>query len=218
MSQNGTCYIVGAGDFDATRFCPDAKDYVIAADAGLTYIEEAGFSADLIVGDFDSLHYFPQGKEVSHHPVEKDDTDMALAAEAALEKGYQRLYFFGMCGGRIDHTLANFQLITDLSKRGVEVFVFCPDCTITALAKGSLEFSEAYYGIISVLAAEDRVEGVTLRGLKYPLEKALFTNRKPLGVSNEFMGKPATISVEKGVLWIIWQESRRLELPNRCDE
>ena len=62
MSQTGICYIVGGGDFDASRFYPGEGDYIIAADSGLVYIEEAGYCPNLIVGDFDSLGYRPKYK------------------------------------------------------------------------------------------------------------------------------------------------------------
>lgn len=215
MQQTGICYIVGGGDFDASRFCPTKEDYIIAADSGLVYIEEAGYEPDLIVGDFDSLGYRPKSENVICHPTEKDDTDMALAAEIALAKGYCRLYIFGAAGGRLDHTLANLQLMTKLCMQGVEVFFLNPDCTVTAIRESTLHFTKEYRGIISVFAASDTAEGVTIKGLKYTLEQAALTGNKALGVSNEFTGEPATISVRNGVLWIVWQENEERSLPER---
>lgn len=215
MRQTGICYIVGGGDFDASRFYPGEDDYIIAADSGLVYIEEAGYCPNLIVGDFDSLGYRPKYKNLICHPAEKDDTDLALAAAAALDKGYDTLYLFGVSGGRLDHTLANLQLITNLAQKGIEVYCFCPDCTITAITRSTLCFTEDYNGIISVFAAGDKAEEVTLQGLKYPLEDAELKGNRALGVSNEFMGVPASISVGEGVLWIVWQDVTGCKLPNR---
>jgi len=59
-------------------------------------------------------------------------------------------------------------------------------------------------GVISVFSARDKAVGVTLKGLKYPLDNATVTNDCPLGVSNEFTGDPAVISVADGTLIIIW--------------
>ncbi len=213
MEQNGICYIVGGGDFDSERFYPAKNDYIIAADSGLVYIEEAGYTPDLIVGDFDSLGYRPKKENVICHPVQKDDTDLALATQTAVERGYKTLYLYGVTGGRLDHTLANLQLLTNLAFKGIAVYCFCPDCTITAIKEGCLSFDAGYRGMVSIFAATDKAEGVTLEGLKYPLEKAVLTGNRALGVSNEFTGVPALVSVEKGVLWILWQESRECELP-----
>ena len=215
MEQTGICYIVGGGDFDIDRFYPEKEDCIIAADSGLVYIEEAGYHPDLIVGDFDSLGYRPEGDNIVCHPVEKDDTDVALATEIAIEKGYRKLYLFGISGGRLDHTLANLQLLTDLCQKGVEVFCFCPDCTMTAISEAELQFAADYRGVVSVFAAEDKVEDVTIQGLKYTLDRAVLTGKRPLGVSNEFMGVPASVRAGKGVLWILWQENRECKLPKK---
>lgn len=213
MEQTGICYIVGGGDFDIDRFYPKKEDCIIAADSGLVYIEEAGYHPDLIVGDFDSLGYRPKGDNIVCHPVEKDDTDVALAAEIAIEKGYRKLYLFGIGGGRLDHTLANLQLLTDLCQKGVEVFCFCPDCTITAINAGALHFTDDYYGTVSVFAATQEAKGVGINGLKYTLDDATLVNNRALGVSNEFVGQPAEITVKEGVLWVMWQESMECRLP-----
>ena len=63
---------------------------------------------------------------------------------------------------------------------------------------------EAGCGAVSVFSARDKAEGVTLKGLKYPLDNATLTNDYPLGVSNEFTGVPAVISVCEGTLIVIW--------------
>ena len=51
-----------------------------------------------------------------------------------------------------------------------------------------------------------RAEEVTLEGLKYPLERSTLTGDLPLGVSNEFLGRPAQVSVERGSLLLLWEE------------
>ena len=218
MEQKRVCYIVGAGEFDSERFLPRKEDCVIAADAGLVYLQEVGCIPDLIVGDFDSLGYCPKGSNIIRHPIEKDDTDMNLAVKIAMEKGYSDLYLFGATGGRLDHTLANLQMIAGVCKKGVRIFCFCPDCTIAALTDGSLTFNKDYWGIVSVLAAGEAAKYVSLEGLKYTLHNADLSAYYPLGVSNEFTGKVACISVESGVLWILWQGNRSLPLPTYDEE
>ena len=48
--------------------------------------------------------------------------------------------------------------------------------------------------------------GVDLTGLKYPLQKYTLTADFPLGVSNQFLDVPATVSVEKGSLLLVWED------------
>ena len=50
--KKGICYIVGAGDWFEMDFRPAENDFVIAADAGLRYLEQVGIPADLVIGDF----------------------------------------------------------------------------------------------------------------------------------------------------------------------
>ena len=59
-------------------------------------------------------------------------------------------------------------------------------------------------GYVSVFAHSERVEGVWLKGLKYELQDAVLTNSYPLGVSNELIGKEASISVKNGTLLIVF--------------
>ena len=61
-------------------------------------------------------------------------------------------------------------------------------------------------GYLSVLCNSGTAEGVTLSGLKYPLEDYTLTGSFPLGVSNQFLGVEAAVSVEKGSLLLIWED------------
>jgi len=63
---------------------------------------------------------------------------------------------------------------------------------------------------ISVFSVGDRAEGVTLTGLKYTLDNATISCDYPIGISNEFTGVPATITVRDGCLAVMWQGGRDL--------
>ena len=85
--KKGICYVVGAGENYGLDFKPEKEDYVIAADAGLHYLEEKGTDPDLIVGDFDTLNYVPDKGNVLKLPAEKDDTDMFMAVKEGIKAG-----------------------------------------------------------------------------------------------------------------------------------
>lgn len=113
--KKGICYIVGAGENYGIDFVPTSDDIVIAADAGITYLEECGVVADLIIGDFDTLKFIPEKTNVIALSTEKDDTDMFAAICEGIKSGYEIFYIYCGTGGRIDHTIANLQILAYLS-------------------------------------------------------------------------------------------------------
>jgi len=186
-------------------------DLLLAADGGYKTLIDMGLTPDMALGDFDSLGYTPNDLPILAHPVRKDQTDMALAAEEALERGYDTLYFYGGLGGkRFDHSLANIQLLANLAERGIHACLFGENFTLLALKEGTALFDSSSKGILSVFALSDFAEGVTLEGLSYPLKKHKLTNTLPLGVSNEFIGQRACVSVKKGTLLLLFTDEATL--------
>ena len=204
--DEGICYIIGAGDFTARDLAPRPEDFVIAADAGLENLEQVGIVPHLIVGDFDSLGYTPQGENVQVYQAEKDDTDMGLAVHLGWEQGFRRFRLYGGSGSRPDHFLANLQTLSAISRQGGEGRLVCPGFTVAAVTDGTLLFDAQCRGYVSVFCQGDEARGVTLEGLKYPLTEAVLTCSFPLGCSNEFLGVPARISVKSGTLLVLWYE------------
>ena len=205
MSEKaGICYIVGAGENYGIDFSPCADDFVIAADAGFQVLEQHGINMDLVIGDFDSLPFVPQHSEVITLKKEKDDTDMRAAVLEGMKAGYETFHIYGGTGGRIEHTIANMQLLAELSSGGKRGFLFGRDYIITALTNGTLMLPDYISGYVSVFAHSDRAEGVWLKGLKYELQNAVLTNSYPLGVSNELIGKESSITVKNGTLLIVF--------------
>lgn len=198
----GVCYIIGAGDCDCVDFCKKNGDFIIAADGGYRYLLSANIAPDVIIGDFDSLGEFPESDNVIRLNPVKDITDMNAAAEIALEKGYNEIVFYGATGGRLDHTLANIQLIASLSQKGIKASIRNGKTVITAITDGRIGFDSTFEGYISVFSHSDICENVCISGLKYNLENAVLKNNFSLGVSNEFIGADSYIAVEKGTLII----------------
>ena len=206
MIKTGNCYIFGAGGFDGLLTTPTQNDFVIAADGGFRYLEKLGIDPDLVLGDFDSLGAPPQHPRVMLVQSEKDDTNTMLAVKEALARGYHTILIYGALGGpRIDHTLANIQTLQYAARRGAQAYLIGRGAVITSIMNGTLHFSENFRGFISVFCGGDMARGVYLRGLKYPLTDAVLTCDVPLGVSNEFCGKPATVEVKDGVIVVTWQ-------------
>lgn len=197
------CVIFCAARFDSLLEPLGADDYIIAADGGLKHTQKLGIQPNEILGDFDSLGYTPQGANV--FPVEKDDTDSMLAVRRGLSLGYREFILYGSLDGpRLDHTVANFQTLQFLADHGAFGYLVGKDALVTVLKNGTLAFPEGNDGLISVFCMGSDAKGITETGLYYGLENGTLTAGFPLGASNHFTGKEATITVEDGSLLILW--------------
>lgn len=206
-ANNRICYVVGAMSLSLSlRPYPAPGDYVIAADRGYDSLMAYGVNPDLVVGDFDSLGYAPSHPNVIHLPVEKDDTDLVFALRQGLERGYRRFVLLGGVGGRLEHTMGNLQLLDWLTTQGAQGFLAGEKTAATALRDGALTFPPTMGGYLSVFCNSGTARGVTLSGLKYPLDNYEMTGSFPIGVSNQFTGVPATVSVDDGCLLLLWEE------------
>ena len=87
----------------------------------------------------------------------------------------------------------------------MRVFIYGKNEKITFITDGAKVFEQDSERCrrISVFAATEVAEGVSIRGLKYQLGDAVLRNDRPLGVSNEYIGQAAEISVRKGTLMIV---------------
>ena len=208
QSGNNICYVVGAMSLTPDlRPYPVQGDYVIAADRGFDSLMAYGVRPDLAVGDFDSLGHRPNHPHVIQLPTEKDDTDMVFALRKGIELGSRRFILLGGVGGRLEHTLGNLQLLDWLAGQGGQGFLVGEKTAATCIRDGRrIDFPASMSGSLSVLCISGTAEGVDLTGLKYPLEKHTLTSQFPLGLSNQFLGQEATVSVETGSLLLLWED------------
>lgn len=203
MENQSTCYIAGAGSWYGGPFTPTDGDCVIAADGGYRYLLERNIRVDLVMGDFDSAAR-PDIQNVRVYPCEKDDTDLLIAVKEGYARGYRRFIIYGATGGdRFEHTIGNLQILLWLAKRGARACLIGKKNMITAVHNGTVTLPPYLEGYLSVFSMSDHAAGVTIKGLKYTLENGELTNDYPLGVSNEFIGRTAQISVKDGSLLIV---------------
>lgn len=208
-----TCIVFCAAEFDCLAEPVHPGDFVLAADGGLLHCRRLGLEPDGILGDFDSLGYVPEGARV--FPVEKDDTDAMLAARQGLALGFRRFVFYGgLDGPRLDHTVANFQTLQFLAEHDAVGYLVGNTYLATVVKNGTVSFPAEAEGILSLFCLGPDAEGITLRNLQYPLENGKLSSGYPLGVSNHFIGRGAEITVTRGSLLVLWD--RKNGFPHRC--
>ncbi len=206
------CIIFGAGDLYVDKVdIPDGA-VVIAADGGLRHTEYLGIKPDIILGDFDSFDLETVKDDRIVYPKEKDFTDMFIAVQHGYDMCIRKFIIYGGLGGkRIEHSIANLQLVEHFTKLGCEVILQADGEKITAIhandfkEKAAISFSSNECGYISVFATGGDVLGLCIKGLKYELENKILKTDFPLGVSNEFCGKDAEISINSGTILIVWE-------------
>lgn len=214
MLKKGTCIIIGAGDLTVGSIPYDPEqDYVIAADGGLMYCPVLEIEPDLILGDFDSVdEEFAQAVQMIQQQCpekviallkEKDNTDMAFAIKCGLEAGYRSFRLYAANGGRLEHTIANIQMLKYLKEHDAVGYMMDGQGMILLAQNETISFKETMEGYINIFSMNEKAHGVTLHGLKYELDHVELTNAFPLGISNEFIGVQSEVTVEDGTLLII---------------
>ena len=189
-------------------------DCLIAADAGMDFLYRNQLIPDVIAGDFDSVNIKSLDAFTASENIEilrlnpvKDDTDTEFVIREAIRRGATEITILGATGTRLDHVLANVNLLGIGLQEDVKIEIVDAHNRIRMI-EDTLEISkdEQFGKYVSVLAVKGDASGVSLDGFKYPLAEANVPSFSSLGISNEIIDKKANIRVKKGYLLVI--ESR----------
>ena len=203
--------IIAAGNHqcdDVLRQYANEADYIICADGGYDHAKACGIVPDILVGDFDSIKEEPKDffKKIKL-PIEKDETDSLYALRFAFSKGATHIVFYGGIGTRFDHSYANICLLQHGLERGIPMVV-TDGFTEVYLTDSYLSLEKPIGTVVSVYAFSDVCQGVTLKGLKYPLQDFMLDKYNVLGTSNEFAERRAEFLVSQGNLLIICNKNK----------
>lgn len=188
------------------------KLVLMAADRGLDFFRKNGITPDIADGDFDSLSI--EGKkylenlkntEIIRLQPEKDDTDTQFTLNLAIARGAGNILILGATGGRIDHLIGNLGLLTLGKLKGVSVAIADAQNYICLVKSGTILSKAGQFGkYVSFFSAGEAVEGLTLKGFKYPLNNfCLTTADSGLTVSNEIRDDTAQITYDRGSLMMV---------------
>lgn len=184
------------------------ETFLICADGGANNLKKFGILPDLLIGDFDSISqealdfYSKKNIEIMNFPPEKDYTDSELSVETAISKGFTDIIILGGIGSRMDHTIANVFLLKTIHEAGCHGTLIDNNNIIQLISSDiTLERHDGYK--VTLLPLTPEVEGITTKGLYYPLENYTLRQGSTRGVSNEFLDEEASVSIQSGLLLVM---------------
>jgi thiamine pyrophosphokinase len=192
------------------------EDTLIAADGGARHLTRMGKVPHVLVGDLDSLTPEEvetlkfQGCKVWRFPGYKDWTDLELALDYALDRGFKSIRLVAASGGRFDQQLGNLFLLTrpDLADCDIaiddgteEVFLIQQQRTVSGQPGDR----------ISLIPLDEQVKGVTTQGLEWSLEDEVLYRSATRGISNIMVNDTVIISARSGNLLCIHTRKEFLE-------
>jgi thiamine pyrophosphokinase len=199
----------------------DDVDLVIAADGGARHAVALGLTIDLWVGDGDSIGedalaaLAAAGVPLERSRPDKDESDTELAIRAAIRLGQESVLILGALGGRIDHALANIGLLAmpELAGRHAAILDGRSRATLVrAPGPDGSAVERALPGppgaLVSLLPLGPGVEGVTTRGLAYPLDDEPLPAGRARGLSNVRSAPDAAVTVRSGLLLVVESPAR----------
>lgn len=184
---------------------PAHEDMVIAADGGANLCAAWGWPVHQVVGDMDSVDEAiartlrAQGVPFHAYPVEKDETDLEIALQAALAANPDEIFIAGALGARIDHTLGNLGLLA------LPALAQVPTCIIDGgqtiwLVRNLLTVRGEPGDTLSLIPFGGDACGVNASGVRWPLCEANLPLGPSLSISNRLTATQAEIRVRAGAL------------------
>jgi thiamine pyrophosphokinase len=195
-------------DLDKARLLVSADDTVICADGGTRHALALGVQPDLIIGDMDSAdktqlqELQTNGAAIEIFPRDKNETDLELALNRALEMKPEQILIVGALGGRLDQTLANITLLADPRLAGFDVRLD-DGVEEVFLCRDQAEVQGRSGDLVSLIPWQGAVTEAETKNLKWPLHHETLHPDKTRGISNEMLGETASVSIGSGLLLIV---------------
>lgn len=192
---------------DATylRKSLQAGDLLIAADGGLHHLRGLGLWPSVLIGDLDSV--LPeeveaaktQGVTIHRFPVDKNETDLQLAVDYAIQQGCSEIIIVAPLGGRLDQTLGNIFLLSQSKLDGISIRLEDGREEVFLILTSAEIFGSAG-DIVSLLPQDGPAYDVWTEELKYPLVYEKLYPDQTRGISNVMKTNRARVSLSRGKL------------------
>jgi thiamine pyrophosphokinase len=171
----------------------------IAADGGAHIAKKYNLVPHVIIGDLDS--YKPSGDEPAEiiNDPDQETNDLEKALNNAKEKGVNHVIVFGATGQRLDHTLKNLSVMKQFNSV-FKSLIFKDSFSDIFLIESPFNTNLPIGTEVSLFPLSGKVEGITTKGLKFPLINGTLENGVRDGSSNQTVENKLEIYFEKGDL------------------
>lgn len=156
-----------------------------------------------------ALRLFAEADARNGEPLAAGPREMSSSASGGLREarpsaGEKVLYILGGTGSRLDHVLANLQMLKKIMEAGVQGILIDKNNQIQ-MVQGTCRLKKAgiFGKYMSLIPATMDLSGITLEGFKYPLDRANTHFGESLCVSNELVAEEGRITIEEGLGWMI---------------
>lgn len=186
-------------------------DHKTAVDFGLQFFYKNNWKPDRIVGDLDSaaceaVRFFENAVDIEWIRLvpEKDDTDTEAAIRRIIAEGYDEIHILGGTGNRIDHMLGNVGLLGLGLLSDTRIWLVDEHNRVQMIRQNiKITKKEQFGKYVSLLPVTPKVTGITLTGMKYPLENYTMERFLTIGISNEIVEEEAGICFKDGILLVM---------------
>lgn len=195
-------------------------DYLICSDGGANHSYNMVLVPDYVVGDFDSIdkkifEFYNEVGVYYHHkdnkdkkvifkkfPSKKNETDTELSILLAKDLGACKIDLFGALGGRVDHQIANINILYYIKSLGIFPRIITEDETIYIVNNEQLKIENSKDSIVSIIPLKNDALGVSLYGFEYNLDNFDIKFSSPIGISNIITEDTCEIKVKDGCLLV----------------
>lgn len=193
----------------------ELNDLLIAADGGLHHLMQLGKWPKVLIGDLDSVRLEEieqarqNGVSILQYPEHKNETDLQLAIDYAVQAGCVSIVIAAALGGRLDQTLGNVFLLTQPALENLDVRLDDGHNEVYMI-RTKVEINGQPGDTVSLMPYGEPAMNVKTENLRYPLHFETLYSDKTRGISNVMETNHARVSLSKGILICI---HTRQELP-----
>lgn len=205
--------IISGGNLDSgfvkNHINKNKYNNIIAVDKGLEVLDQLNINPNYIIGDFDSVSkeiIKKYNENIIKLNKEKDFTDTHIALKLAIKIKSNNIVILGGIGTRIDHTMGNIHILKEALEQNVNCRIINENNMIFLIDKKTIIKKDDNFKYVSIIPLTTTAEKIIMQGFKYTLNKANLKIGQSIGISNEQISEQAMITLEKGILIVIYSK------------